>query len=233
MIKGSLIKENKKKLIIILCCVAAVFAVVALIVHQTTKITNESYANCALGDINGDGYINASDSLLIIQSSADKDLLFDNQKRLADVNLDGQVNSADVLILQRYTVGEIKSIPYIEEGQDSAHAIDNSRSAECRTEKSLSSIQIVNEWTNDDGTHSYQFSVSVKNICKEDIGGWNTTITLSSPVSLSKSWDCKCKVNSDEIIVRNTSVPKESTAVCGFIVTAPEGLTITGVKTVD
>lgn len=233
MFKGSKIEINKKGLIIILCCVAALFAAIALIVHQTTKITNESYANCSIGDVNGDGYINSSDSLLIIQSADNKDLLFDNQKRLADVNLDGEVNSADILILQRYIVGEIKKIPYTDEKADSAHNVDNKRSAEYETDKSLSSIQIVNEWTNDDGSHSYQFSVSVKNTGKEEIGGWSTKITLSNPVKLSKSWDCKCKENSDEIIVRNASIPEESTVVCGFIVTAPEGLTITGIKTAD
>lgn len=232
MLKGSKITGKKKKIIIILCCVAVVFAVISLIVHQTTKITNESYANCSIGDVNGDGFINASDSLLIIQDSS-KDKLFDNQKRLADVNQDGQVNSADVLILHRYAVGDIKKIPYIEGVQDDAHNIDNSRSAEYETEKSLSIIQIMNEWDNDDGTHSYQFSVSVKNTGNDEIGGWSTKITLSNPVSLSKSWDCKCKENSDEIIVRNASIPTESTAVCGFIVTAPDGLTITGIKTVD
>lgn len=224
--------SKKKKIIIALCCVAVIFAAIALIVHQTTKITNESYANCSIGDVNGDGYINSSDSLLIFQGNADPDLLFDNQKRLADVNLDGKVNSSDVLVLLRYTVGEIKHIPYSEENS-AASDKNSSRLNEFSTDKSLTTVQIMNEWDNGDGTHSYQFNVLVKNIGEEDIGGWNSVISLSSPVNLSKSWDCKCKANSDEIIVRNSSIPIESTAVCGFIVTAPDGLAITGVKTTD
>lgn len=232
MKKGRKAAKNKK-IIIALCCVAAVFAAVALIVHQTTKITNDSYANCSIGDVNGDGFINSSDSLLIIESTADNDLLFDNQKLLADVNKDGEVNSADVLILLRYTVGEVKAIPYIEEEQEKTESRNNSRAAECETEKSFSTVQLMNEWDNGDGTHSYQYNVTVKNIGEEDIGGWNAVVSLSSPVELSKSWDCKCKANSDEIIVRNSSIPTESAAVCGFIVTAPEGLTVTGIKTED
>lgn len=224
---------KKKKIIIVLCCVAVIFAAIALIVHQTTKITNESYANCSIGDVNGDGFINSSDSLLIIQSISDEDLLFENQKRLADVNEDGKVDSADVLILLRYTVGELKTIPYNEEEQKELENEKKSHAAEFETEKTYSSVQLMNEWDNGDGTHSYQFNVTVKNNSKEDIGGWNSVISLSGPVKLSKSWDCKCKDNSDEIIVRNNSIPSESAAVCGFIVSAPEGLTITGIKTED
>ncbi len=224
--------SSKKKIIVTLCCVAVVFAAIALIIHQTTKITNESYANCSLGDVNGDGYINSSDSLLIFRGISDPDLLFENQKRLADVNLDGKANSSDVLILLRYTVGEIKSIPYSEEDAADSDK-NNGRLNDYKSKKSLTTAQIMNEWDNGDGTHSYQFSVSVKNTGTEDIGGWNSVISLSGPVNLSKSWDCKCKANADEIIVRNSSIPSESTAVCGFIVTAPEGLSITGVKTSD
>lgn len=224
--------SKKAKIIIILCCVAVLFAAVALIVHQTTRITNESYANCSIGDVNGDGFINSSDSLLIFKATSEPDSLFDNQKRLADVNLDGAVNSSDVLVLLRYTVGEIKNIPFNETETDVSGETAN-RHNEYKTDKSLTVVQVMNKWDNGDGTHSYQFSVSVKNTGEEDIGGWNTVISLSGPASLSKSWDCKCKVNADEVIVRNSSIATEETAVCGFIVTAPDGLAITSVKTTD
>lgn len=227
-------KISKKKLIIILAAIAVIAAAVALIVHQTTKITNESYMNCALGDVNGDGYINSMDALLVIEGNADKELLFDSQKKLADVNSDGSCDSSDALVLLRYTVGEINKLPYNEKTEKKKEEQKgNGRSADCNTEKTYSSVQIINEWDNGDGTHSYQLSITVKNTGKANIESWNSKIQFNSPVRISKSWDCKSKTNSDEIIVKGEAVPAESAAACGLIITSVDGLKITGITTND
>ena len=227
-------KINKKKLIIILAAVAVIAAAVALIVHQTTKITNESYLKCALGDVNGDGYINSMDALLVIEGNNDSELLFDSQKKLADVNSDGNFDSSDALVLLRYTVGEIKKLPYIESAEKKKEKLSgNQRSVDCTGEKTYSNIQIINEWDNGDGTHSYQLSLTVKNTDKSEIESWNSKILFSSPVSISKYWDCKAKTNSDEITVKGEAIPAESAATCGLIITSVDGLKITGITTND
>ena len=52
---------NAKKIIIILLSLALLFAALAVIIHFTTRVTNDSYANCAVGDVNGDGRITITD----------------------------------------------------------------------------------------------------------------------------------------------------------------------------
>ena len=232
MAKGS-IKFDKKKLILILISVAVVFAVISLIVHQTTKITNESYVNCSMGDVNGDGYINSLDSLLVIQSFSDEDLLFDSQKKLADVNEDGEINSTDALILLRYSVNDISILPYSSEKQKEIDSLRNSRNVDCKTDNSYTLVQILNEWDNGDGTHSYQLNITVKNIGDKEIESWNSKILLSSAVTISKSWDCNSKTNQDELTVKGENIPSESAYACGLIVKAPEGLTIKKIATND
>lgn len=220
-------KINKKKFIIILLSVAVVFAVVAVIVHQTTKITNESYENCALGDVNGDGYINSADALLVIQGNADEDLLFDSQKKLADVNEDGDFNSMDALILLRYTVGEFDELPYDEDSQSQA------RIAYFDNGTTHTTAQIMNEWENEDGTHSYQLNVVVKNLSDNEIESWTADINLSSIVEIEKDWDCESKNTNDGLKITGESISTGSAATCGIIVTAPEGLTVKSIKTAE
>lgn len=222
--------SGKKKIIVILVAVAVILALLALIIHHATKLTNDSYENCAMGDVDGDGYISSSDALLVIKSMSEKDLLFDNQKLHADVNHDGKVSSADALILLRYSIGEISSLSEGNSLSNNKDEFTDGRSARFTNDNSLTTVQILNEWDNGDGTHSYQFGITVKNTSSEGIGFWNTDILLSGPAKISKSWDCNCRINSDEISVNGEAVSTESAAVCGFIVTAPEGLTIKEVK---
>lgn len=219
---------GKKKTIAILVAVAVVLGIIAVIIHHATKLTNDSYENCAMGDVNGDGYISASDALLVIQSMSDKNILFENQMLHADVNHDGEVNSSDALILLRFSVGEIAKIS---DAQKPDKGTENARSASFKNESALSTVQIVNEWDNGDGTHSYQLGITVRNNSKSEIDFWNATIKLSGNAKLTKNWDCKCRINSDEVSVNGESVPVESAAVCGFIVKAPEGLTINKIET--
>ena len=108
-------KLNTKKIIIILLSLAVLFSALAVIIHFTTRATNESYANCAVGDVNGDGKINPADATLVIKYLVNQENLFSNQIKNSDVNLDGDVNSLDALLILRYSIGDISSIPYDEE----------------------------------------------------------------------------------------------------------------------
>ena len=220
--KKGIKKINRKKWIIILVAVAVVLAAAALIVHLTTRLTNESYVNCSLGDVNGDGYINALDSMLIIDSTTDDELLFESQKKLADINEDGIVNSSDSLILMRYIVGEIKSIPY----DDTAEPKPDKASLKAETEKDGTKFaaQIKNEWDNGDGTHSYQIDCKIENKSGAN-KNWNAEIILSKSAKITKKWNCDINSKSGIITLTGDGTSED----CGFIVTARNGLAIKSV----
>ena len=115
-------KYNAKKTCIILLSLAVLFAALAVIIHFTTRVTNDSYANCAVGDVNGDGKINSGDAILILKYMVgQEDKLFENQIKNADTNLDEEVNSQDALLILRYSIGDIASIPYDEQKQGRKH----------------------------------------------------------------------------------------------------------------
>ena len=218
---------SRKNLIIALVCAAVILAAAALIIHFSTRVTNDSYANCSLGDVNGDGYINAADALLIIESNANDNLLFENQKKLADVNLDGNVNSSDSLILMQYIVGEIRSIPF-----DETQALSTGKqNGEAEKGKELFTVQILNKWNNGDGTFSYQINCAYKNLSQSAVNSWNGHIIVNRSTKITKSWGCTCKSKSKELTVSGKEgIPAGSTAACGFIVTASEGLTVSSVE---
>ena len=60
-----------------------------------------------LGDVDGDGAINANDALLALQHSVSIRTLDDEQKARADVNADGAINANDALLMLQYSVGII------------------------------------------------------------------------------------------------------------------------------
>ena len=60
------------------------------------------------GDVNIDGTINATDALMVSQSTAGTRTLSDLEKYLADVNGDGQVNTADAQMINQISVGTIE-----------------------------------------------------------------------------------------------------------------------------
>lgn len=64
-----------------------------------------------IGDVNSDGKINSTDSLIVLRIDAGYITPTDEQTRRADVNGDGKVNSSDSLIIQRYDAGFIKDFP--------------------------------------------------------------------------------------------------------------------------
>ena len=68
---------------------------------KTLTITVQESAGL-LGDVNGDGKINSTDAVWVLQHAVGLRTLTDAQKSLADVNKDGNINSTDaVWILQR------------------------------------------------------------------------------------------------------------------------------------
>lgn len=64
-----------------------------------------------LGDLSGDGYIDAADALLILQSSVGLRALSAEQQALADVSGDGYIDAADAILILRYAAGLIDALP--------------------------------------------------------------------------------------------------------------------------
>lgn len=60
----------------------------------------------ALGDVTGDGRIDSSDALLIVQSSVGKKTLNAAQKKAADVNGDNRITASDALIILDISTGK-------------------------------------------------------------------------------------------------------------------------------
>lgn len=222
-------KKNKKIIIIALIIVAIIGAVLAIVISQATKITNESYANCAIGDVNGDGYINTSDTLLIQKFMKSQAELFETQQKNADVNLDGKIDSTDVEIILKYATGTVRKLPVTSDS--SSDSSDNSKLVKHKTEKAETTVKVVNKWANGDGKYSYQLNISTRNLKDSRLKGWKTTITASGKVELSKSWDCECEIEENKIIITGDSIPAETVGVCGIIVTGPENLRLESVVT--
>lgn len=220
-------KSDTKRIIIILLSLAVLFSALALIIHFSTRVTNKSYANCAVGDVNGDGKINSADAILVLKYMVDQEKLFDNQVKNADVNLDGKTDSADALLILRYTIGDISSIPYDEQKE----SLLNSSYKRKRTVTEgifTSTAQIVNEWDNNDGTHSYEVKLTVRNDSDTDSDSWKAGIVFDKEVvSLTKSWDCNSFVEERSVTLGGEEIAAGETAECGFIITAEKDITLT------
>ena len=63
-----------------------------------------------LGDVNGDGTIDAADAVMIQRYDSGLTTLTDEQLAAADVNADGLVDAADAVKIQRYDAGLIASL---------------------------------------------------------------------------------------------------------------------------
>lgn len=64
------------------------------------------YDEATLGDVNGDGKVNAADATRILLSSVDKVELTQAEQAAADVNGDGKVNAADAAKILAASVGK-------------------------------------------------------------------------------------------------------------------------------
>lgn len=63
-----------------------------------------------MGDVDGDGEINAADALLILKQAVGKIQLSDAQKTAADVTKDGTINAEDALKVLKFAVGKITEL---------------------------------------------------------------------------------------------------------------------------
>ncbi|MDD6275257.1 MAG: dockerin type I repeat-containing protein [Clostridia bacterium] len=221
-------KISKKNLIIIFTVIAVVCAAVSLIVHFATRVTNDSYENCAVGDVDGNGVINSNDALLVTNYTSNKAELFENQIKIADVNLDGTVDSTDALLIFRYSIGKINSLPYTE--SDGSAAQSGSLSAEISTDEVKISARIINIWKNDDGTYSYQLNIYQKNLTDEYLSGKKIRVNFSDNVNIGNSWDCRCDADGNTLSVSIGSVDEKSTVSCGVILTGSTDLVINNIE---
>lgn len=70
-------------------------------------VTDDPYGGYALGDVNGDGKINAKDATLVMQYAIDLIELSDMQIARANVNKDNAINAKDATLILRYAIGLI------------------------------------------------------------------------------------------------------------------------------
>ena len=63
-----------------------------------------------IGDVNGDGSVTSSDSLLVLQQSTGSVSLTAAQKIRADVNFDGKINATDSQQISQYSASVIRTV---------------------------------------------------------------------------------------------------------------------------
>lgn len=220
-------KLSTKTIVIVLLSLAVLFAALATIIHFTTRLTNDSYADCAVGDINGDGKIDSADSILLLSYIIGDEKLFENQIKNADVNSDGNVNTEDSLLILRYSIGDISTIPYDEQKERLLNSSDR-RKLTVSQGNITATAQIINEWDNNDGTFSYQINLTVRNDSDESTGSWNATVAFDKEIgSLTKSWECNPLTQGQSITLGGSDIDAGDTATCGFIITAQKDAAIT------
>ena len=220
---------DKKLIIIFLVGIAILLAAVAVIVHFSTQVTNDSYIDCAIGDVDGNGFINSGDNLLIQKHLNGTGELFESQQKNADVNLDGKLDKLDMELIQMYATGQIAKLPYTGEEDKTENRKENA--VDFKNEKVESSVQIENSWSNGDGTYSYQLKVTMDNIDNSKLRNWETKVKLSEKAKIIKSWDCESEMQDDTVVITGESISAESTMNCGVIVTAPENVKIVSIVT--
>lgn len=71
---------------------------------------NPDDVDVVLGDVNGDGIVDAADAVMVQRYDAGLITLQDAQLIAADVTGDGTVDAADAVKIQRYDAGLISSI---------------------------------------------------------------------------------------------------------------------------
>ena len=71
---------------------------------------NSDNSSVAKGDVNGDGYVDATDASLVARYDAGYVTLSSTQLSVADVNKDGYVDATDASLIARYDAGYISEI---------------------------------------------------------------------------------------------------------------------------
>ncbi|MEE0982069.1 MAG: dockerin type I repeat-containing protein, partial [Acutalibacteraceae bacterium] len=173
---------DKKLIIIFLVGVAILLATIAIVVHFSTKVTNDSYIDCAIGDVDGNGFINSGDNLLIQKHLNGTGELFESQQKNGDVNLDGKLDKLDMELIQMYATGQIAKLPYTGKEDKTENRKENA--VDFKDEKVESSVQIENSWSNGDGTYSYQLKVTMDNIDDSKLRNWETKVKLSEKAKI-------------------------------------------------
>ena len=75
-----------------------------------TKVASFQYGEkpaYTLGDVNGDGKINADDAVLVLRYAVELTELNETQKLAADVSKDGRINADDAVLILRFAVNLI------------------------------------------------------------------------------------------------------------------------------
>lgn len=93
----------KKKIIAVILTVVTVLSTVSLWA---------SAESLKLGDVNGDGKVNASDARIALRAAAKLEVLTDEQIIAADVNFDGSVKANDARIILR-VAAKLETLPEI------------------------------------------------------------------------------------------------------------------------
>ncbi|MDE5737369.1 MAG: hypothetical protein K2H93_03285, partial [Oscillospiraceae bacterium] len=94
-----------------------------------TETTTTDGNKFSLGDVNGNGVINAIDATLVLQHSANvgaklEDILTEEQQKYADVNEDGVVDSKDATQILMYSAAEGAGEKYEFVKKDKSEIID-------------------------------------------------------------------------------------------------------------
>lgn len=94
----------RKSLCRLLCCLMVFCCTCSMCVPSASANT--------LGDVNGDGSINASDALLVLQHSVALISLSSESITAGNVNEDGNLNASDALLILQYSVGLVIDFRY-------------------------------------------------------------------------------------------------------------------------
>ena len=73
-------------------------------------ITLRVFADPAVGDVSGDGYVDSADAMLILRRSAGLCEFSEKQLSMGDVDGDGEVSSMDALMILKYDAGLITGL---------------------------------------------------------------------------------------------------------------------------
>lgn len=82
----------------------------SITVTEDIKIYSHWTQNVLLGDVNGDGIVDAGDAVIISRYDAGLITLTADQLKVGDVNGDGTVDAGDAVIISRYDAGLISKI---------------------------------------------------------------------------------------------------------------------------